>query len=195
MRIERGRRDELRRAGWGRLQSLLGTRSIAPKQPLQCDAAHATHLGPAHNEARDVWREFLTLRPLLYGCFSYGLSDLRGELPVRQGDAVPGTEGSEEDGEALCNGAWFGHFSALDGSQSSPRLVTPRSMFRPLLVQDVQHGRPRQVVPRHSPDPAEERRSGFDQRSDPERRSGLERRAASRRTDEGHPLPSRPMRI
>jgi len=50
-------------------------------------------------------------------------------------------------------------------------------------------------VLRQSPDPAEERRSGFDQRSDPERRSGLERRAASRRTDAGHPLPSRPTRI
>jgi diguanylate cyclase (GGDEF)-like protein len=50
-------------------------------------------------------------------------------------------------------------------------------------------------VPRHSWDPADERRTGFDQRSQPERRSGLERRASSRPTDAGHPLPSRPARI
>ena len=49
-------------------------------------------------------------------------------------------------------------------------------------------------MPHHSPDPADERRSGFDQRSRPERRSGVERRAASRQIDEGHPLPIRPLR-
>src|SRR6267378_8652964 len=72
--------------------SLFGTLSLPPQDPLERNVRNAKLFRLRHDQPGDIRGEFLPMGPFLYGCFSYGATQRRGELPIAQRDAFPGRE-------------------------------------------------------------------------------------------------------
>src|SRR2546427_5948974 len=86
----------LRCLRWDLFGSLFGTRTFAPKYPLQRNICDAKLFRLRNDLPRHVRRKLLSMRPFLYGSLSYGATQRSGELPVAQGDPIPGAEDVEE---------------------------------------------------------------------------------------------------
>src|SRR2546425_1493815 len=104
-------------ASRGRFRDLFGSRALAPEQPLQRHAVQATVPCLGHDYPGYIRWKLLALRELLDGRLRYRRSDLRGELPIGQRDAVPGAKDVQEQGKPLPYGARLRSVFGLDRGQ------------------------------------------------------------------------------
>jgi len=69
---------------WNSTGSFFGTCTVPIQDPLERNVRDTKLFGLCDDQPGDIGGKLLAVGPFLYGCFSYGASQRRGELPVAQ---------------------------------------------------------------------------------------------------------------
>src|SRR5438552_6533248 len=122
---------------WNLFGSFFGALTNPPKYPLERNIGNIKLFRPGHDQAGDIGGEFLSMRPFLYGSFSYSAAERGGKLSIAQRDTAPRAEHIQEEGEAISYGDQFRASFGLDRGQDMPTFGVVygelRSRFCPIV--------------------------------------------------------------